>query len=244
MRKRTKTIFILLLLGILFFLSKNTNDFVVKNAVSNFGTKQVSAASCTNVSGVDYCCGSLDSAMTGFSRLAANYCDTSSSSYDRNRCRTYSGNFHALARFNCITCKDQGSSYNSNTYAQATASSGRCTMGSYKGACGDGYDSHNNYSLGNVIAYSGGHPIVEFNIGGQIAFCTQPSVWYSRCGYYSTGTTSYDLDDYEAQVAYAFAHSSQSQSAYIGAQSMIWGTGWDSEIASNMPENSSSTNKR
>ena len=235
LKKHKKAVFLAILLVIAvissFFVNHLDNDFVVAN-----NPKIAIADTCEVINGSSWCCSNISVPISNAKDVETEYCVTN---YNNMLCRTATTNYNNLKSFECTKCKTAPAGYSGYVW-----NGGACTLGSYVGACGDGYDSHNSFSSGNILGYSGGHPITRVEVSGHVAFCIQPDVWYSKCGYYSTSGASVGVTDNIARIVWAFNHSNQSDSAYMAAQSMIWGTeivGDASEIYRNMPENNSSS---
>ena len=237
LKKYKKLLLVIILLIIAFitsyFVNLKEDDFTVTNK-----TKIANADTCSQLSdGNTYCCSTVSSEALTISKNKSDACSKSSTSL---LCTTYTEKYNVVRKFQCEECMTPPAGYSSYVYNN----NGVCSIGKYIGACGDGYDSHNSFSSGTVLGYSGGHPITRVTVSGSVAFCIQPDVWYSKCGIYSTSGVSVSVSDNIARVVWAFNHSNQSDSAYMAAQSMIWGTnivGDAEEIYRNMPENSSTS---
>lgn len=238
-KKNKKFLFltILILIAIVgsFFVHNKNYDFSITNKI-----KEVNADTCKQLSdGQNHCCSNAPREIKSYNRYKSKYCTKGTKNYNQIYCKKYTEKVDAVKRFECTSCKTAPAGYAGWVY-----SNGQCVKGRYLGACGDGSDSHNSFSNGNILGYSGGHPITRVEVSGHVAFCIQPEVWYSKCGSYSTSGASVSVNDNIAKIVWAFNHSNKSDEAYKAAQSMIWGTeiiGDADEIYRNMPNNSSSS---
>lgn len=238
-KKNKKFLFLTILIVIAivgsFFVYNKNYDFSITNKI-----KEVNADTCKQLSdGKNHCCSTVGSEADGTQKLKATYCAVGTKNYNKLRCKQYTEVYNVLKKFQCESCKAVPAGYAGWVY-----SNGQCVKGRYLGACGDGSDSHNSFSNGNILGYSGGHPITRVEVSGHVAFCIQPEVWYSKCGSYSTSGASVSVNDNIAKIVWAFNHSNKSNEAYMAAQSMIWGTeiiGDADEIYRNMPGSSSTS---
>lgn len=239
MKKNKKFLFltILILVAIVgsFFVYNKNYDFLITNKINT-----VNADTCKTLSdGQNHCCSNAPREIESYNRDKSKYCTKGTKNYSQILCKKYTEKVDVVKRFECTSCKTAPAGYAGWVY-----SNGQCVKGRYLGACGDGSDSHNSFSNGNILGYSGGHPITRVEVSGHVAFCIQPEVWYSKCGSYSTSGASVSVNDNIAKIVWAFNHSNKSDEAYKAAQSMIWGTeiiGDADEIYRNMPNNSSSS---
>ena len=205
LKKHKKLLLLAILLIIAFvtsyFVNLKEDDFTVTNK-----TKIANADTCSQLSdGVNHCCSTISSDVTEAAKIKSDACSKSSTSL---LCTTYTEKCNVMRKFQCETCMNPPAGYSSYVYNN----NGTCSIGKYIGACGDGYDSHNSFSSGTVLGYSGGHPITRVTVSGSVAFCIQPEVWYSKCGIYSTSSASVGVSDNIARVVWAFNHSNQSDS--------------------------------
>ena len=204
LKKYKKLLLVIILLIIAFitsyFVNLKEDDFTVSN-----NTKIANADTCSQLSdGNTYCCSTVSSEALTISKNKSDACSKSSTSL---LCTTYTEKYNVVKKFQCEECMTPPAGYSSYVY-----NNGVCSIGKYIGACGDGYDSHNSFSSGTVLGYSGGHPITRVTVSGSVAFCIQPDVWYSKCGIYSTSGASVSVTDNIARVVWAFNHSNQSDS--------------------------------
>mgnify|MGYP004626059827 FL=1 len=238
-KKNKKFLFltILILIAIVgsFFVYGKNYDFSITNKI-----KEVNADTCKQLSdGQNHCCSNAPREIESYNKYKTRYCTKGTKNYSQILCKKYTEKVDVVKKFECTSCKTVPAGYSGWVY-----SNGQCVKGRYLGACGDGADSHNSFSNGNILGYSGGHPITRVEVSGHVAFCIQPEVWYSKCGSYSTSGASVSVNDNIAKIVWAFNHSNKSDEAYKAAQSMIWGTeiiGDADEIYRNMPNNSSSS---
>lgn len=238
-KKNKKFLFltILIIIAIVgsFFVYNKNYDFSITNKI-----KEVNADTCKQLSdGQNHCCSNAPREIESYNKYKTRYCTKGTKNYSQILCKKYTEKVDIVKKFECTSCKTVPAGYSGWVY-----SNGQCVKGRYLGACGDGADSHNSFSNGNILGYSGGHPITRVEVSGHVAFCIQPEVWYSKCGSYSTSGASVSVNDNIAKIVWAFNHSNKSNEAYMAAQSMIWGTeiiGDADEIYRNMPGSSSTS---